>query len=258
MKILAIGDIYGKTGRKVLKSVISEVIKENGVDLVIANVENTTHGKGLIKRHYQELKECGIQIMTSGNHIFSCEETREFISDTKDLLRPLNSCVFHPGEGTVLTKHKGKKIRITNLIGTDLMPSNAENPYFCLEKVLETDNSDIHLVDFHAEATAEKIALALYYDGKISALWGTHTHVQTADERILPKGTGFITDIGMTGPYNGVIGADPNVVWKRAKYGFMSRMAPLEDKEGQFNAVLFVFSEDNKLKEIKRIIKLIK
>ncbi|CAG8702537.1 3856_t:CDS:2, partial [Gigaspora margarita] len=119
-----------------------------------------------------------------------------------DLLRPLNSNPYHPGYGTIRIKVKG----------TTFMSMAAENPYFILEKVLNLQDWDLHLVDFHAETTAEKVALALYFDGKISALWGTHTHVQTADERILPKGTGFITDLGMTGPYSGVIGAKPAVI----------------------------------------------
>ena len=130
----------------------------------------------------------------------------------------------------------------------------AENPYFALEKVLEKQNCDIHLVDFHAEATAEKNAFALCFDGKISALWGTHTHVQTADERILPsKRTAFITDLGMTGPAGGVIGAKYEVIIQRAKYGLPAKMAPHEDR-GQFNGVIFEFDDiTNKVVSIERI-----
>ncbi|CAG8466540.1 4050_t:CDS:2 [Paraglomus brasilianum] len=229
MRILAIGDIFGKTGRQVIKDYLPKLKNEHEIDLIIANVENTTHGKGISRKHYQELKNCGIDIMTSGNHIFAVEETKKYITEVPDLLRPLNSNPYHPGFGTILTKIKGKKIRITNLIGNNFMPN------------------------FHAETTAEKIALALYFDGKISALWGTHTHVQTADERILPKGTGFITDLGMTGPYGGVIGAKPEVIFQRGKYGLPAKMTPHEDN-GQFNGVIFEFDEDsNKLLNIKRI-----
>ena len=219
--MLVIGDILGKTGRQVIENFLPQLKKEQGeIDLVIANVENATHGKGISYKHYQELKNAGIDIMTSGNHIFANEETRKYIQEVPDLLRPLNSNPYHPGPGTILTKIKGKKIRITNLLGTNFLPLATENPYFALEKILNLQDWDLHLVDFHAETTAEKIALALYFDkknvdgenGKISALWGTHTHVQTADERILPKGTGFITDLGMTGPHSGVIGAKPEVI----------------------------------------------
>ncbi|WNE40267.1 MAG: Putative phosphatase/phosphodiesterase [Mycoplasmataceae bacterium] len=256
MRILAIGDIFGKTGRKVIGENLLKIKEENQVDLVIANVENATHGKGIAHKHYQELKNAGIEIMTSGNHIFAVEETKRYISEVPDLLRPLNSNPYHPGPGTLLTEVKGKKIRVTNLLGTNFMPMITENPYFILEKVMSLRDWDIHLVDFHAEATAEKIALALYFDGKISALWGTHTHVQTADERILPKGTGFITDLGMTGPYGGVIGAKPEVIFKRAKYGLPAKMTPFEDN-GQFNGIILEFDDKtNKLADIKRIRKI--
>lgn len=253
MKILAIGDIFGSTGRKVIKNFLPKLKKEYEIDLVIANVENTTHGKGISRKHYQELKSYGIEIMTSGNHIFALEETKKYISEVPDLLRPLNSNPYHPGLGTTLIKVKGKKIRITNLLGTNFMPMAAENPYFALEKVLDLKDWDIHLVDFHAETSAEKIALAWHYDGQINALWGTHTHVQTADERILPRGTAFITDLGMTGPHNGIIGAKSEVIIQRAKYALPAKMAPVEDN-GQFNGVIFEFEDlNNKVKNITRI-----
>lgn len=253
MKVLAIGDIFGKTGRQVIREYLPQLKKEYQIDLVVANVENTTHGKGISRKHYQELKNYGIDIMTSGNHIFANEETKKYISEVPDLLRPLNSNPYHPGPGTILTKIKGQKIRITNLLGTNFMPMATENAYFALEKILNLQDCDLHLVDCHAETTAEKIALALYFDGKISVLWGTHTHVQTADERILPKGTGFITDLGMTGPYGGVIGAKPEVIFQRAKYGLPAKMAPAEDN-GQFNGVIFEFDDtNNKLLSIQRI-----
>jgi hypothetical protein len=170
MKILAIGDIFGKTGRQVIKNYLPQIKKDQEIALVVANVENTTHGKGISKKHYRELKECGIDIMTSGNHIFANEETKKYIKEVPDLLRPVNSNPYHPGSGTILTKIKGKRIRITNLMGTTFMPMAAENPYFALEKILNLQDCDIHLVDYHAEATAEKIAFALYFDSKISVL----------------------------------------------------------------------------------------
>jgi len=253
MKILAIGDIFGKTGRNVIRNYLPKLKKEHCLDLVIANVENTTHGKGISRKHYQELKSYGIDIMTSGNHIFALEETKKYIEEFSNLLRPFNSNPYHPGIGTILINVKGKKIRITNLLGTVFMPMVAENPYFALEKILNLKDSQIHLVDFHAEATAEKIALALYYDGQISALWGTHTHVQTTDERLLPKGTAFITDLGMTGPHGGIIGAKFEVIIQRTKYSLPTKMAPYEDN-GQFNGVIFEFDEvSNKVLSIQRI-----
>ena len=252
MRILVIGDIFGKTGRKVINELLPKIRKDFNIDFVIANVENATHGKSISEKHYWNLKSSGIDVMTSGNHIFSLDETREYINKYDDLLRPLNSNPFHPGNGTYFTVLNEKKIRVTNLIGNAFMPP-ADNPYFALERVLEYDDSDIHIVDFHAEATAEKIAFAWYFDGKIEAFYGTHTHVQTADDRILSKGTAFITDAGMTGPKNGIIGADPNCIIKRVKYGFNSKMEPFEDS-GQFNGVIFDFNQDdNKVRSIERM-----
>jgi 2',3'-cyclic-nucleotide 2'-phosphodiesterase len=253
MKILAIGDIFGSTGRRIIKDFLPKIKKDHEIDLVIANVENATHGKGISQKHYRELKSYGIDVMTSGNHIFALEETKKYINEVTDLLRPLNSNPYHPGLGTILINVKGKKIRITNLLGTNFMPMAVENPYFALEKVLNLKDSDIHLVDFHAEASAEKNILAWHYDGQISALWGTHTHVQTADERIFPHGTAFITDLGMTGPYWGIIGARPEIIIQRAKYGLPAKMAPYEDK-GQFNGVVFEFDDiTKKAVSVKRI-----
>nr|CAG8644758.1 15614_t:CDS:2 [Entrophospora candida] len=253
MKILAIGDIFGKTGRKVIKNYLLQLKKGEKIDLIIANVENTTHGKGISYRHYLELKDYGIDIMTSGNHIFHLEETQKNIDKFVDLIRPLNSNPYHPGKGTILTEKESmstgikKKILVTNLLGTTFMPMAGQNPYFALEKVLEKQDWDIHLIDFHAETTAEKIALALHFDGKIT------------DERMLPNGTAFITDLGMTGPAEGVIGARPEAIIKRSKVGLSAKMEPHEDEKdkGQFNGVIFEFDDiSNKATIIKRIRKI--
>jgi metallophosphoesterase (TIGR00282 family) len=254
MKILVIGDIFGKIGRKVVEDHLLELKKEKGIDLVIANIENSTHGKGISFEHYQKLKSYGVDLMTSGNHIFHLDKTRDFINETSDLLRPLNWNPYHPGIGTSLTIIKGKKIRLTNLIGNVFMPVFSDNPFHSLERILIKKDWDIHLVDFHAEASAEKIAFALHFDGQISALWGTHTHVQTADERILSKGTGFITDVGLTGPREGVIGAELEGVIKKYKYGLPAKIIPKEKDGGQMNAIILEFDEiNNQLLKIERI-----
>lgn len=169
MKILVIGDIFGKTGRKMIKDNLSKLKENYQIDLVIANVENATHGKGISWKHYEELKSYGIEVMTSGNHIFALEETRKYINETPDLLRPLNSNPYHPGQGSFLLEKNQKKIRITNLIGQAFMP-HSENPYFALEKLLEKKDCDIHLIDFHAETTAEKTVFAWNFDGQITTL----------------------------------------------------------------------------------------
>lgn len=254
MRILALGDVFGEVGRRILKERLSELEKEYQIDLVIANVENVTNGRGISFKHYEKLKKIGIKVMTTGNHIFDQKETISFIKQTPDLLRPLNSNPFHPGNGTIVITIKTKKIRITNLLGTVFINPPGENPYFILEKLISNDNSDIHLVDFHAQSTAEKKALAICFDGRISALWGTHTHVQTADEEIMPRGTAFISDIGMTGPSEGVIGADPEVIIKRSRQGFPERITPFLGK-GQINGIVLEIDEtNNKVTTIKRIL----
>jgi metallophosphoesterase (TIGR00282 family) len=267
VKILAIGDIFGKLGRKIIKNHLEKIKQEHQIDLVVANVENATHGKGISYSHYKELsftkeKKVLIDVMTSGNHVFDLEETRKDIGDASKfskLIRPLNSNPYHGGKGSVVVECKDKKIRITNLIGRTFMPP-AENPYFALEKILEEDDSDIHLVDFHAEATAEKITFAYYFDdkfpGKITAVWGTHTHVQTADERTLNHGTAFITDLGMTGPSEGIIGARPAEIIQRSQYGFSFPIRPHEEGEGQFNGLVLEIDDiSNKVISLRRIIK---
>ncbi len=159
MRILAIGDIFGRTGRRVVEELLKRIRKDYRIDLVIANVENATHGRSISRSHYLALGAAGIDIMTSGNHIFALEETRLYIDSCQNLLRPLNLNPFHPGNGTYLLKFQDRKIRVTNLIGNSFMQFS-ENPYFSLERVLLMENADIHIVDFHAEATAEKLAFA--------------------------------------------------------------------------------------------------
>ncbi|HXN54496.1 MAG TPA: TIGR00282 family metallophosphoesterase [Mycoplasmatales bacterium] len=253
IKILAIGDVFGEVGKKILVNYLSKIKIKYFVDFTIANVENSSKsGKSITEKDFHLFKSLGIDVMTSGNHIFSLEETRNYIQKYPELLRPLNSNPYHPGNGTYLTSVKGKTIRVTNLIGNAFMPTS-ENPYFALEKVFNEEESEIHIVDFHAEATAEKRALSWYFDGKLTAFYGTHTHVQTADERILPNGTAFITDIGMTGPKEGIIGAKPEAIIKRGKFGFNSKMEPNYDS-GQFNGIVISIEEKgNKVLLIERL-----
>ena len=237
MKILAVGDIYGEIGRDELKKELKELKKIYEIDFIVINGENTAHGKSITEKHYNEFKELKVDVITSGNHIWANNWVVENINHTNDLLRPLNYGKLQPGNGTILITCKNKRIRVTNLIGRAFM-EKCENPYEYLKEIVNKNDCDIHLVDFHAEATAEKIALAWDFDGKITALWGTHTHVQTNDARVLPKRTAFITDIGMTGPYDSIIGADPEQVIYKDKTGMPARFKPATGA-GQFNGVIF-------------------
>lgn len=226
MKILMFGDVYGEVGRKSLKKNLAHLIKDNQIDFVVVNGENATHGKSIIEKHFQEFKALGVDVVTSGNHIFKQKSVLEYIKKEPTLLRPLNMTSYLPGKGYCVIEKKHKKICVLNLMGTSFM-DHVNSPYEAMDHFLKQKISyDILLVDFHAEASAEKMAFAWNYDGVITGFVGTHTHVQTADARLLPKGTAYITDLGMTGPYNSIIGANPEQVIYKEKTGLPSRFEP--------------------------------
>lgn len=252
MKVLMIGDIFAKPGREVFEKNIKNLIKENGIDFVVVNGENTTHGKSISKDHYHFYKDNFVDVITSGNHIFKNSDVLEFIDQTPDLLKPLNM-YKSPGNGYIIVEKNNKKICVLNLIGNTFMdPSNSV--YETMDTFLSLKlEYDILLVDFHAETTAEKIAFALNYDGIITGFVGTHTHVPTADERILPNGTAFITDLGMTGVINSVIGVESADAIYKQKTGLIRRFQPATGK-AQLNAVIIEIEEEtNKAISIKRI-----
>ncbi|WP_031541979.1 TIGR00282 family metallophosphoesterase [Mesoplasma photuris] len=252
MKVLMIGDVYARAGREIFESKINSIVKSNEIDVVIVNGENTTHGKGLSKEHYDFYKNLNVDVITSGNHIFKHRETVNFIDETPDLLKPVNMDSYTPGSGFYIFEKNDKKICVINFMGRTYM-DNCNNPYEVMDDFLDLElDYDILLVDFHAEATAEKIAFAWNYDGIITGFVGTHTHVPTADERILPKGTAFITDLGMTGPINSVIGASPKSVIKKEKTGLPTRFEPANGPS-VLNGVIIEINDNNKATLIKRI-----
>jgi 2',3'-cyclic-nucleotide 2'-phosphodiesterase len=210
VRILFIGDIVGKSGRLAVQFLLPKILKNEKIDFCIANVENAAGGVGITPDVVQELFTYGIDVMTSGNHIFDKKAVLEIISKEDRLIRPLNYPEYCPGNGYNTSIIKDKyPILIINIAGRTFMDS-LDCPFDKASKLLEKFDDDfkIVIVDFHAEATSEKISMAYFLDGKVSAVIGTHTHVQTADERILPKGTGFITDVGMTGAFDSVIGME--------------------------------------------------
>lgn len=214
ISILFLGDVIGKPGRSVIKRYLSETDKK--ANLVVANVENAAHGFGTTQSNLTELREAGVAAFTGGNHTFDRKEIFEFIDQELQLVRPANYPMGTPGRGSCLVEVEGITIALINLIGRVFMEP-LTSPFLVADELLPSlkDKTNIILVDFHAEATAEKIAMGWYLDGRVSAVVGTHTHVQTADERILPGGTGYITDVGCCGPYNGVIGMDKTGVFRR-------------------------------------------
>ncbi|MGA2525336.1 MAG: TIGR00282 family metallophosphoesterase [Smithellaceae bacterium] len=217
MKVLFIGDIVGKPGRRAVSEFVPSLISEKKIDLVIANCENAAAGFGVTREIVEELFGSRIDVLTSGNHIWNKKEVLDFIGDYETLLRPANYPATTPGSGAVLIPTaKGEYVGVLNLAGRIFMhPSDC--PFVTAkDKIAELRaKAKIIIVDIHAEATSEKKALGWYLDGEVSAVLGTHTHVQTADEEILPQGTAYISDVGMTGPFDSVIGVKKDVIIER-------------------------------------------
>ena len=214
MKILAIGDLVGENGLKKLKKELPIIQEAEHIDFTIVNAENVAGGMGINKKTYEELSKLNIDVITMGNHTWGKMDVFKFINDS-NIIRPANYSKGVPGKGYRIVEKCNKKVAVINLIGRTDMGVLSENPFTCMDYLLEKIESDIIVVDFHAEATAEKIAMGYYLDGRVSVVFGTHTHVQTADEKVLKKGTGFITDIGMTGPEESIIGMDIKASLKR-------------------------------------------
>jgi metallophosphoesterase (TIGR00282 family) len=217
MKILFIGDIVGKPGRRAVRELLPEIVSECDVDCVIANCENAAAGFGITRDIVDELFQSHIDVLTSGNHVWDKKEIREFIEDFKTLLRPANYPSGAPGVGSVvISTRTGNHVGVLNLEGRIFMHP-LDCPFRTAEREIEKikDKAKIIIVDFHAEATSEKKTLGWFLDGRVSAVLGTHTHVQTADEGVLPQGTAYITDVGMTGPFDSVIGVKKEEIIER-------------------------------------------
>ena len=245
MKILAIGDIVGESGLSKLKEILPKVIENENIDFTIVNAENTSSGMGLTIKDFNTLLKMKINTITMGNHTWGKKDIFTFIENPK-IIRPANYSKGLPGKGYNIYECKGKKIAVINLIGRTDMNVLSENPFLVADELVNKLNkeADIIIIDFHAEATAEKIAMKHYLDGKVNIIFGTHTHVQTADEEITDKGTGYITDLGMTGPKNSVIGMDVSVSIKRFETSLPERYK-LADGESIFNSCIFEIDETN-------------
>lgn len=254
IKILFIGDIFGQPGIDNVKQNLPILLKEHNIDLVIAQAENVSNRKGFIAKDYYALKECGVDVFTLGNHVWAQNGIFEIINNN-DIVRPLNIPNSYAGQGSVVVNipNKNATIRVTSLMGIMfnklLAPwyhEYAENFFDAIDNVIENQQkTDFHFVDFHAETTSEKAVLSLYLDGKVDAVCGTHTHVQTNDARVLPNGTCFISDAGMTGPSNAAIGANFEEVYKHMRYNSMVRFVVSPNKT-QFNGVVLKLNTINK------------
>ena len=253
MRILMIGDIIGSPGRKALGSLLPSLRQEYKVNLVVANGENTAGGFGLTLETAHDLLDSGVDVITSGNHIWDQKEIIPHMNEDIPVVRPENYPSGVPGRGHI----KIGDVLVLNLMGRVFMTA-IDCPFRAADKVLESlpanDRPKIIVIDFHAEATSEKAALAWYLDGRVSAIVGTHTHVATADTRILPKGTAFVSDLGMTGPINSIIGSEPTPIIERFLTQTPRRFTVVTDGPLRLNSVLIDIDEENgKATDIQRV-----
>lgn len=257
MKILFIGDIYGKSGRYALEKYLPLIKEKYKVDLTILNGENSTHGKGLNLKNYNNIKNAGVDFITLGNHFLDNEEISLILKDKEDIVRPLNLARLNEGVGTRVIKVNGIDVRITNIIGrvyVNAKKFTITNPFDALDAIVAGSQEKIHIIDMHAEATGEKKSFAKYFDGRVSAVVGTHTHVQTADNQVFTKGTSYISDVGYCGAYDSVLGVLNKHAIAFSKDQDFSSNEPSENKEVEFNAVyLDIDEETGKTISIKRI-----
>ena len=253
MRILAIGDIVGESGIQKLRETLPNLRKQENIDFIIANGENAADGMGVTSAIFKELLALGVNVVTMGNHTWGKKEIFSFI-DHNQIIRPANYPEGIQGKGYGIYECQDKRICIINLIGRTDMNVLTENPFIIGEKIVNKVKQDVDLIiiDFHAEATAEKIAFGYFMDGKANIVFGTHTHVQTADEKVLENGTAYITDIGMTGPKYSVIGMAVETSIKRFVTTLPEKYK-VATGEAMLNGCIFDADKDSNIREIKRI-----
>jgi metallophosphoesterase (TIGR00282 family) len=256
MRVLILGDVVGRPARRAIRELVPSLIKQNGIDLAIANAENAAGGIGVDVKSATELLSSGIQVLTSGNHIWKKKEIYSYLDEHENLIRPANYPAGAPGRGWCAWRNtNGLKALIVNVQGRVFMPNHVEDPFRAVDSILKNEGREfaVVIVDMHAEATSEKYAMGWHLSGRVSIVFGTHTHVQTADERILAGGTAYITDVGMCGPFDSVIGMEKESVIK----GFLSQL-PRQFEVARENIVLQgivvdLADDTGKATEIRRI-----
>jgi hypothetical protein len=230
MRILFIGDVFGRTGRDLVREALPVLEARYAIDAVVANVENAASGAGITRETGDALLKAGVDVMTTGNHVWDKREALTYIGVEPRLLRPLNMAAAAPGRGTFVARlAEGRPLGVINAMGRVFMPP-VDNPFEAVAAAVDRLSREcrVIIVDMHAEATAEKIAMGWHLDGRVAAVVGTHTHVQTADARLLPGGTAYITDVGMTGPHDSIIGMERAEILARFVTGLPARMEPAE------------------------------
>jgi metallophosphoesterase (TIGR00282 family) len=235
MRVLILGDVMGRPARRAVRDLVPSLIDKEEIDLVVANAENAAGGMGVDLKSAKELLSAGVQVLTSGNHIWKKKEIYSFLDEQESLIRPANYPAGAPGKGWCVWQHSGLRALVINLQGRVFMPNHVDDPFRCVDDILKQHGSHarVVIVDMHAEATSEKYAMGWHLDGRASIVFGTHTHVQTADERIFPGGTAYITDLGMCGPFDSVIGMEKDTVIR----GFITQL-PRQFEVAQDNVVL--------------------
>ena len=256
MNILCIGDIVGKPGRQAVIRLLDDLKREFSVDFVIANAENTAGGAGLTANFAQELLQAGCDVLTLGDHVWDQKDFVDYLQQSDSVIRPSNFPEGVPGRGWCIQKTRsGQKIGVINLLGRTFMRYQVSCPFRALEQIVQEirQETPIIIVDMHAETTSEKMAMGHFADGKVCAVVGTHTHVQTADEKILPQGTAYITDLGMTGPYDSVIGQNKEKIIQTFLMSMPIKFEVAKDDIKLHGAVISVDVKTSKAKEIKRV-----
>jgi metallophosphoesterase (TIGR00282 family) len=256
MRILILGDVVGRPGRSAVRDLVPGLVKTEAIDLVVANVENAAGGMGVDIKSAEEMLSAGVHVLTSGNHIWKKKEIYPYLENKSRLLRPANYPNGAPGRGWIeWSSQGGLRALVVNVQGRVFMPNHVDDPFRCVDGILKDHGgySRVVIVDMHAEATSEKVAMGWFLDGRASIVYGTHTHVQTADERLLPGGTAYITDLGMCGPWDSVIGIEKENVIE----GFLTQL-PRKFEVARDNVVLQgvvveVDDETGKARDIRRL-----
>ena len=255
MNILAIGDIVGRPGRFVVADNLNRLKQEYNISAVIANGENSAHGSGITQKVADELFNLGINVLTMGNHTWAKKEIVDILAKENRIVRPANYPAGTPGKGSTIFSVNGVRIGVINLMGRVNMEP-LESPFIVGDNEIDKlrKETDLIMVDFHAETTSEKIALGWYFDGRATAVWGTHTHVQTADNRVLDKGTGYMTDLGMTGCVDSVLGVKKEIIIDKFVKQLPNKFEFAEKGQIQLNGAVFDIDENNgKCRKVNRI-----
>jgi 2',3'-cyclic-nucleotide 2'-phosphodiesterase len=255
MKVLFIGDVVARPGRRAILNHIGELREKYEIDIALMNAENVAGGFSITPPLADELFDSGVDLMTSGNHIFDKHEVIPYIKKNKRLIRPANYPPGTPGTGLFIGEINGFRLAVLNLLGRVFMPPNVDDPFRIADQAVNSIPEDvrIRLVDMHCEATSEKYAMGWFLDGRVSAVVGTHTHVPTADERILEKGTAYVTDLGLTGSYNGVIGMNQEDVINRFTNYPAKRAAHSKGDVWICGVVIEIDESDGRAKSIERL-----